>query len=200
MASEFCAHCQQTKCVTGPAGPLQDVDADQWWRAVEVNLGGAVTLARLTLPGMVAVGRGRIINVTSNAGIYRWPLMSAYATSKAALVKLTETLAEETRQHGVSVFSVDPGILPIGLGELALNNMSPPGTAEGRVTGWIRDQLAACRGTDPDRAAGLILGLAGGQADRLSGRHLTAEDDLNQLLGDTDRIQREDLRTLRLSR
>ena len=165
------------------AGPLHDVDADQWWHAVEVNLGGAVTLARLTLPGMVAAGRGRIINITSNAGIYRWPLMSAYATSKAALVKLTETLAEETRKYGVSVFSVDPGILPIGLGELALNSTARPDTAEGRVTGWIRDQLAACRGTDPDRAAGLILALAGGQADQLSGRHLTAADDLNQLLG-----------------
>jgi hypothetical protein len=89
---------------------------------------------------------------------------------------------EETRQHGVSVFSFDPGILPIGFGELALNSTARPDTAEGRVTGWIRDQLAARRGTDPDRAAGLILAIAGGQADRLSGRYLTAADDLDRPL------------------
>jgi acyl-CoA synthetase (AMP-forming)/AMP-acid ligase II/NAD(P)-dependent dehydrogenase (short-subunit alcohol dehydrogenase family) len=186
--------------VTGPMGPMWDVDADQWWRAIEINLGGAVTVARLALPGMTTAGQGRIINVTSNAGIYRWPLVSAYAASKAALVKLTETLAEETRGHGVAVFSVDPGILPIGFGELALSSTAGPATAEGRVAGWVRGQLAAGRGTDPDRAADLVLALASGRADRLSGRHLTPADNPDAMLADIERIEREDLHTLRLRR
>jgi acyl-CoA synthetase (AMP-forming)/AMP-acid ligase II/NAD(P)-dependent dehydrogenase (short-subunit alcohol dehydrogenase family) len=186
--------------VTGPMGPTWDVDADQWWRAVEVNLGGAVTVARLALPGMIAAGAGRVINITSNAGIYRWPLVSAYAASKAALVKVTETLASEARGHGVSVFSVDPGILPIGFGELASSSTAGPATAEGRVTGWVRDQLAAGRGTEPDRAADLVLALASGRADRLSGRHLTPADDLDAMLADIDRIEQQDLHTLRLRR
>ena len=184
--------------VSGPVGPLWEAPAAGWWRAVEVNLGGAFVLTQLALEHMIPAGRGRIINITSRAGVYRWPLLSAYATSKAALVKLTETLAEETRPHGVSVFSVDPGLLPIGLGGAALGTTAGRRTPEGRVGGWIRDQLAAGRGADPEEAARLILALASGRADRLSGRHLSVTDNLDALLPRIDQIERDDLHTLRL--
>ena len=184
--------------VSGPVGPLSEAPAAEWWRAIEVNLGGAFVLTQLALAHMIPAGRGRIINITSYAGVYRWPLLSAYAASKAALVKLTETLAEETRPHGVSVFSVDPGLLPIGLGEAALRAGANLQTPEGRVHRWIRDQLAAGRGADPEEAARLILALASGCADRLSGRHLCVTDDLEALLSRIGQIERDDLHTLRL--
>jgi len=184
--------------VSGPVGPLWEAPAAGWWRAVEVNLGGAFVLTQLALEHMIPAGRGRIINITSYAGVYRWPLLSAYAASKAALVKLTETLAEETRPHGVSVFSVDPGLLPIGLGEAALRAGANLQTPEGRVHRWIRDQLAAGRGADPEEAARLILALASGRADRLSGRHLSVTDNLDALLPRIGQIERDDLHTLRL--
>ena len=161
-------------------------------------MGGAFVLSRMLLPDMIAAGRGRIINITSNAGVYRWPLVSAYVTSKAALIKLTETLAAETVKHGVSVFSVDPGLLPIGLSDAALMSTAQPDTPEGRVFGWIRGQLKAGRGAEPGRAAQLILELASGRGDCLSGRHLTVADDLATLLGRSDEIRRGDLHTLRL--
>jgi NAD(P)-dependent dehydrogenase (short-subunit alcohol dehydrogenase family) len=186
--------------ISGPAGQLWDVSPAEWWQAIEVNIGGAFTLTRLLLPDMIAVGRGRVVNVTSNAGVYRWPLMSAYAASKAALIKLTETLAAETRPHGVPVFSVDPGLLPIGLAETALSSRAGPQTPEGQVFGWIRDQLNSGHGTDPAKTVRLILALAAGQCDRLSGRHLSASDDLDVLLSQIDRIERDDLHTLRLGR
>ena len=184
--------------VSGPVGPLWEAPTAGWWRAVEVNLGGAFVLAQLALEHMIPAGRGRIINITSYAGVYRWPLLSAYAASKAALVKLTETLAEETRPHGVSVFSVDPGLLPIGLGEAALRATAGLQTPAGRVQGWIRDQFAAGRGADPEQAARLIVALASGHADRLSGRHLSVTDNLGALLPRIDQIERDDLHTLRL--
>jgi NAD(P)-dependent dehydrogenase (short-subunit alcohol dehydrogenase family) len=184
--------------VSGPVGPLWEAPTAEWWRAVEVNLGGAFALAQLALEHMIPAGRGRIINITSYAGVYRWPLLSAYAASKAALVKLTETLAEETRPHGVSVFSVDPGLLPIGLGEATLRATAGRQTPAGRVQGWIRDQFAAGRGADPEQAARLIVALASGHADRLSGRHLSVTDNLGALLPRIDQIERDDLHTLRL--
>ena len=185
--------------INGPMGVLWETDSAEWWRTIEVNLGGAFMLTRILLPDMIAARRGRIINVTSNAGVYRWPLVSAYVTSKAALIKLTETLAAETAGHGVSVLSVDPGLLPIGLSDAALTSTAEPDTSEGRVFGWIRNQLNAGRGADPDQAAQLILELASGHGDRLSGRHLTAADDLEMLLAQIDKIQQSDLHTLRLS-
>jgi NAD(P)-dependent dehydrogenase (short-subunit alcohol dehydrogenase family) len=177
---------------------MWEADPADWWRTLEINLGGAFVLTRTVLPGMIAAGHGRILNITSNAGVYRWPLASAYATSKAALVKLTENLAAETRRHGVSVLSVDPGLLPIGLTQPKRNSEPAPDTPEGRIAAWTRDRIASGHGADPDQAARLILRLARGCGDHLSGRHLTVTDDLDALLSRIDEIQREDLHTLRL--
>jgi NAD(P)-dependent dehydrogenase (short-subunit alcohol dehydrogenase family) len=175
------------------------VDVASWWRTIEVNLGGVFTLTRMVLPGMIAHGRGRIVNISSNAGVYRWPLMSSYVASKAALVKLTETVAAETRRYGVSLFSVDPGLLPLGLSDAALSRSDDDaGAAEGRVFSWIRERLASGYGADPDRAVRLIVELARGRGDRLSGRHLTVADNLDALIENIEEIERDDLHTLRL--
>jgi NAD(P)-dependent dehydrogenase (short-subunit alcohol dehydrogenase family) len=184
--------------ISGPVGPLWQAQPAEWWRAVEVNLGGAFVLTQLALAYMIPAGRGRIINITSYAGVYRWPLLSAYAASKAALVKLTENLAEETRPHGVSVFSVDPRPPAHRSRPGCAEGQSRPAHPEGRVHRWIRDQFAAGRGADPEEAARLILALASGRADRLSGRHLRVTDDLGALLSRIDQIERGDLHTLRL--
>ena len=99
---------------------------------MEVNLGGILRCTQLVLPEMVARRRGRILNLTSQAGSHRWPLVSAYSVSKAAVVKLTENLAHETSRYGVSVFSVHPGLLPIGLGETGLPDAAPADSYEAR--------------------------------------------------------------------
>jgi NAD(P)-dependent dehydrogenase (short-subunit alcohol dehydrogenase family) len=79
--------------VSGPFGDAWEVDAGEWWRAVEINLRGAYLCSRAVLPAMAARGAGRIVNITSQAGVYRWPQVSAYSVSKAAVIKFTENLA-----------------------------------------------------------------------------------------------------------
>jgi NAD(P)-dependent dehydrogenase (short-subunit alcohol dehydrogenase family) len=117
--------------IWGPVAVTWEVDETEWWRTFEVNVGGAFALTRAVLPDMITAGQGRIINLTSYAGVYRWPLCSAYAASKSALVNLTNSLAAETRPHGVSVFSVDPGLLPIGMTGVPLGAQVNPDSAEG---------------------------------------------------------------------
>jgi NAD(P)-dependent dehydrogenase (short-subunit alcohol dehydrogenase family) len=179
--------------VGGPVGDAWQVDADQWWRTVEINLRGVFLCSRAVLPGMTAQGAGRIVNITSEAGVLRWPQVSAYSVSKAAVIKFTENLAAEAGRHGIRAFSVHPGLTPIGLSERALADGAPPGSAEARAYSWIRGELRAGRGADPAMAATLVTRLATGQADRLSGCHLSVHDDLDAILacgpGVRDRYQ-----------
>jgi NAD(P)-dependent dehydrogenase (short-subunit alcohol dehydrogenase family) len=184
--------------ICGPIGPLSEVPPRDWWRTIEVNLGGVFACTRLVLPDMLARRRGRIVNLTSNAGVFRWPGVSAYAVAKSAVVKLTENLAAEVRREGVSVFSFHPGVQPIGLTEAALAADVPPGSTEARVADWLRRELAEGRGAEPDRAAQLVVQLAAGRGDSLSGRHLCVHDDLDLLLERLEDIRRHDLCTLRL--
>jgi NAD(P)-dependent dehydrogenase (short-subunit alcohol dehydrogenase family) len=185
--------------VNGPIAAFAEVDADEWWQAMEINLGGAVRCVRRVLPEMLARRRGRIINVTSVAGTYRWPTVSAYAVSKAALVKFTENLAAEVQGQGVAVFSFHPGLLPIGLAQAGLTaGPAPAGSALALVQEWARRQLAAGRFSEPKDAADYIAALASGRADALSGRHLTVHDELEILLARLADIRRLDLHTLRL--
>jgi NAD(P)-dependent dehydrogenase (short-subunit alcohol dehydrogenase family) len=112
---------------------------------------------------------------------------------KAPVVKLTENLAWEARRHGISVFSVHPGLLPIGLTEAALSGAAACSPAEAAISEWTRGELAAGRGTDPARAVELIVRLLRGPYAALSGRHLSVQDDVDELLERIDEIRAREL-------
>ena len=161
--------------IVGPIGPSWEVDLAAWWQTMEVNVLGTVIGAHLVLPEMVRRGRGRIINLASQAGAFRWPLVSAYSVSKASIVKFTENLARESRRHGITVFSVHPGLLPIGMTTTATVADDAYGR---RIAAWVEAELRAGRGADPDDAVALLRRVAVGDLDALSGQHLSVHDDL----------------------
>ena len=185
--------------IVGPIGPLWEVDPTEWWTTMDVNLRGLVLSSQLVLPTMVARRRGRIINMTSQAGVHRWPLVSAYSVSKAAVVKLTENLARETRRYGLSIFSVHPGLLPIGMSETVTAH-APTTPHEDHVRRWTLNELAEGRGAHPEQAVELILRLAAGHGDSLSGRHLSVDDDLDAILARIHEVREHDLYLLRRDR
>jgi NAD(P)-dependent dehydrogenase (short-subunit alcohol dehydrogenase family) len=173
-------------------GPLWEVDPDGWWRDLEVHVRGAFNCCRAVLPGMVARRRGRVVNIGSLVGARDEPYVSAYACAKAAYFRLTGTLAAETAGHGVTVLCVSPGLVRTRMVEESLLGES------GRR--W-RPQIAAIppeEYTPAGRVADLLVRVAAGDADPLSGRFLHAEDDLDELLADAERVIAEDLLTLRL--
>lgn len=184
--------------VSGPVGPMWTVPEDEWWRTVEVNLRGIGLCSRAVLPEMVVRRRGRIITITSNAGVHRWPWATSYAVSKAAAVKLTENLAIETARYGVRVFSVDPGLLRIGLSDAAFAATDEPDGPAAVTNAWVRREIAAGRGAEPAQAVELVRRIAAGEVDGLSGRHISVHDDLDAMLARCAEVRRDDLHVLRI--
>jgi NAD(P)-dependent dehydrogenase (short-subunit alcohol dehydrogenase family) len=183
--------------VGGPVGPMWDTDPGSWWRAVEINLRGTFNAIHAVLPGMIERRRGRIINMASDAGAYRWPLVSHYSVAKAAVIKLTENLAAETRRHGISAFAIHPGLLRMGLTEASLQGKATDGSPEASVQSWLRRQVEEGLAVPPERACELVVRLASGEADDLSGRYITVHDDLEDLLARAETIRRSDSHLLR---
>ena len=185
--------------VDGPPGPAWETDPESWWGAMEVNVRGVFLGCRIVVPEMIARGGGRIVNITSNAGVFRWPLMSAYSVSKAAVVKFTENLAVECKSNGVKVFSVHPGLTPIGFAEQLRYQDPTPGSVEAQVAQWVRGELAAGRGAEPSWSADLLVRLAAGDADPLTGCHLSVHDDLDALLSEARQVRQQGLHVLRVN-
>ena len=161
---------------------LWDEPASDWWRVVEVNLRGPFLLARTVLPGMIARKRGRIINMSSGVGAMPYAIDSAYPVSKAALFRLTDCLAEMTNPYGVSVLAISPGLVHTEM----TNNME----MFKRVP---EDQWMPAEAT-----ADLCLLIASGAADRLSGRYLHVQADIQQMIERADEIVENDLYVLRM--
>jgi NAD(P)-dependent dehydrogenase (short-subunit alcohol dehydrogenase family) len=175
----------------GPVGPLATTDPDEWWRALEVNLRGPLYCARAALPGMLARGHGRIVNVSSGVGFAAIPMLSAYVVSKTALYRLSENLAAETRGRGVMVFAIDPGLVRTAISESALS------CGESSIEQWFTNAFANQEDVSPESAATLTVYLSSGVADVLSGRNIDVSDDVAQMVARAAEIEEHDLYVLR---
>ena len=152
----------------GPVGPAHETEPDAWLRAVRVNLGGCFLCCRAVLPGMIARGRGGIVNLSGGGAVGPRPWFSAYGAAKAGIVRFTETLAAEVAPHGVRVNAVAPGAVPTAMAREAAEALA--GTAGSGAAGDAQERGA---GT-PERAAELVLYLVSPRSGRLSGRLLSA--------------------------
>lgn len=177
--------------IPGPIGPFWETDANQWWRTLDVNLRGGMLCARAVLPGMISRRKGRIINIASSALPVAY--FSSYATSKAALVRFTETIAAEVKPHRISMFAVGPGTVRTPMAEHSLR--SPDGQ---RWLPWFKRIFDEGLDVPAERSARLVLELASGRADSLSGRFISIRDDLDSLLRNAKQIEEQNLYSLRV--
>ena len=152
-------------------GPAWQVDPDDWRRDIETSLFGAFNCSRAVLPGMVERGAGRIVNVSSGVATRAYPHASAYAAAKAALRSFTQSLAAETTEHGIAIFAISPGFVWTEMTERLRDSPWFPG-------------FGSPSPNEPERAAELVLRLASGELDALSGRFIHVRDDIDQLLNE----------------
>lgn len=165
---------------TGTRGESWELDPQEWWHTFEVNVLGVHLCCNAVIPGMLERGRGRIVIVGSGASYLPGATETAYTSSKAAVCRYGETLANALRDR-IPVFVISPGLVRTAM-----------------TDGWFDDDAPW---TPPECAPRLVHALASGEFDALSGRYLHAEHDPPESLrGRTDAILEQDLNAIRLRR
>ena len=165
--------------VGGPDGASWEIDPAEWWRVQEINVLGVHLCCRTVIPGMLERGGGRIVITASGAAYLPGSSSTAYPTSKAAVARYGETLANELRGR-IPVFFFSPGLVKT------------------EMTRRFGDDLPW---TPPELAPQLVRVLASGRADALAGRYIHAEhDDIEDLIVRADEIVANDLNAIRLQR
>ena len=95
--------------IAGKTGPLEEIDAQDWRRTIDVNVNGPFYFLKELVPAMKANGGGSIVNIASTAALFGYPNRTPYAASKWAIVGLTKTLAMELGPFGIRVNAICPG-------------------------------------------------------------------------------------------
>ena len=156
-----------------------EIDPDEWWNVLEVNVLGVYLCCRAVVPGMLERGRGRIVITGSGSAYLPHSGGTAYTTSKAAVWRFGSVLAQQLAGR-IPVFVMSPGLVRTEMTRRAPDDAP-----------W----------TPPECAPRLVCALASGRFDRLSGRYLHAEHDSPEKLESRiDEIVAEDLNVIRLLR
>ena len=156
--------------VLGPIGPVWENDIEGWLKAVHINLIGAFLCSRAVLPMMIEQRWGRIINLSGGGAAYGRPYFSAYASSKAALVRFTECLATEVKPYNITVNAIAPGLVNTRMQDEVLS--AGPKAGEEALAQARRAKAGG--GVSPDLAASLAVFLASDDSAGLTGRLISA--------------------------
>lgn len=181
--------------VYGPMGPIDAVDWDAWVKAVEINLFGSVLMSRALLPHFRSQHYGKIVQLSGGGATNPLPNISAYAASKAAVVRFAETLAEEVRGEGIDVNSIAPGPLNTRL----LDEVLAAGPDKVGNAFYARSLKQKEQGGAPlEKGASLAVFLGSAASDGITGKLLSAVWDPWEILAEhRGELQRTDVYTLR---
>jgi NAD(P)-dependent dehydrogenase (short-subunit alcohol dehydrogenase family) len=180
--------------IQGPIGLVEDNDWQAWQQTIQINLFGPVLLSRAVLPVFRRQGRGKIVNLSGGGATAPRPHLSAYAAAKAAIVRLTETFAAETKDCGIDINAIAPGSMNTRM----LEEMLAAGPE--KVGEEYRKAVAQSEtgGESPERAAALCVFLLSDASNGISGKLLSAVwDPWPNLSQHQQELQQSDVYTLR---
>ena len=184
--------------IAGPVGVLQDNDLDAWINTVQINLIGVYLCCRAVVPVMKRQNAGRIVNLSGAGAANAWANMSAYCSSKAAVVRLTEVLALELADTKITVNALGPGSVHTRMWDEMTEDAAKAGADLIHEVGL---RVTSGGGASIDRCADLAVWLAGSGTDSLSGRIISAfNDDFESLTPRIPEIMASDLYTMRVER
>lgn len=157
--------------IYGPKGTIDEVDWEEWKDTIEINLYGSVLTCRYALPNMRKQRYGKIIQISGGGATNPLPRISAYAASKAAIVRFAETLAEEMLEYEIDVNSVAPGALNTRLLDEVLE-AGPERVGRAFYERAVKQKMDG--GAPLDRGAALCVFLASRESDGITGKLISA--------------------------
>ena len=183
--------------VLGAIGPLVEADPSEWAEVIRSNLVGAFLVLRSAARAMLAArSPGSIVLLSGGGAGYGFPSYSAYAASKAAVVRLAETAALELAPAGIVVNALAPGFVPTGIHAATL--AAGPQRAGESYHAMTRDELRDDSGRRLAAAVDAIVLLLSDRGRRLSGRLVSAvHDDIGQLIGSASALGQDGYRLRR---
>ena len=181
--------------ISGPVGPLQNNDIDEWVSTITVNLTGTFLVCRAVIPVMLEQAGGKIINLSGAGATNAWSNMSAYCSSKAAVVRLTEVLAQELADKGITVNALGPGSVHTSMWDRMTEQAAEAGADFIHELGV---RVTSGGGASIDECAELAVWLASEESGELTGRLISATtDDFRGLPRKIPEIMAGDAYTLR---
>jgi NAD(P)-dependent dehydrogenase (short-subunit alcohol dehydrogenase family) len=181
--------------IYGPMGPTESVDLTKWRQAIDINLFGVLLPCRAVIPHFKSAGRGKIVVLSGGGATNPLPNISAYAASKAAVVRLVETLAEELKAHHVDVNAIAPGALATRL----VDEVLAAGPEKVGAAFYEKNRQWKEKGaTSLDLGASLAVYLASAESDGITGRLISAQwDPWQKLQEHREDLARSDIYCLR---
>jgi NAD(P)-dependent dehydrogenase (short-subunit alcohol dehydrogenase family) len=180
--------------IYGPKGMVDVADWTQWRQAIEINLFGSVLIARALVPHLRDRGYGKVVQLSGGGATSPMPGLSAYAASKAAVVRFAETLAEELREHRVDVNALAPGALNTRMLDEVID-AGPQSVGDAYYKRALEQQRSG--GVPLRRGAELAVFLGSAASDGISGKLLSAVWDPWATLPEHREELESDLYTLR---
>jgi NAD(P)-dependent dehydrogenase (short-subunit alcohol dehydrogenase family) len=170
--------------IAGPAGPTEDCGIEDWRRTLAVNLDGAFHCLRHAIPMIKAAGAGSIVNISSTAGLFGYPLRAPYVASKWALVGLTKTLAMELGPHGIRANAVCPGSIEgPRMDRVIAAEAKARGVSEASVREAYTHQTSLRCFVNAADIAEMVLFLCSDSGARISGQAMTVDGHTESLSG-----------------
>ncbi|MBI3207875.1 MAG: SDR family oxidoreductase [Candidatus Solibacter usitatus] len=163
--------------VQGPIGPIAESTPKSWEETLQTNLFGVMHACRAVLPYMIEKRRGKIIVMSGGGALTARPNFSAYAASKAAIVRFVETVAEEVSDHNVQINCMAPGG--------TYTSMTDEILRAGDLAGWKErqdaQQVRLTGGISPEKQLQLAFFLASEKSNHISGKVIHVNDDWKRL-------------------
>lgn len=179
--------------IYGEIGSVESCDEEKWFNAIKVNLFGTFLCIKYALPFFKK--NGKIITF-AGGGEGPLPYFSAYASSKGAIIRLTETLSKEL-EGKIEINIISPGLVNSGLTQ-AIIDAGPAKAGQKKYEDALHERSGETETFSPDKAAALAVFLASRESDGLSGRNISAvRDNWKEIPKNIDVIKKSDIYTWR---